>query len=185
MDIITKQKTYFWVIAVLIVVNLVTLYFMWSYRSHPPKPKLFEKGEMKGFLFKELGLDSMQQKLFDQYRDEHFRMTDSLFRQIGEVKKAILDEALLDNPDKEKIDRLTKRVGELNTLVETSLFDHFTKLKSVLKGDQLKKFKKMISETFKMGLPGGGNFQPPSSQMMQNAPPGRNGMPPMQPPPGR
>jgi hypothetical protein len=189
MDIITKQKTYFWLIAILIVINIVTLYFMWSQRPGPPTQRQMGKRDMKGFLFKELNLDSTQQKLFEQYRDEHFKMIDSLFNRIGEVKKAILDEAWNTNPDREKITGLTKKIGELNALVEISLFDHFAKLKSVLKEDQLKKFKEMLSESFRIGMPGGGNganFPPPSPGMRQDFPPGNRGEGrPLMPPPGK
>lgn len=179
MDIITKQKTYFWLITILVIINLVTLYFMWAHRPAPPGMNPPDNAGAKGFLFQELALDSAQQKLFDDYRDEHFKSTDSLFMQIEEAKREITEESLLGNPDREKIEKLASKIGSLNAAVELSLFDHFAKLKKVLNEEQLKKFKEILSESIKKGMPGDrANIPPPGGPMRKDFPPRKESAPP-------
>ena len=149
MDLVTKQKTTLWLIIVLVILNITTLVMLWlpgearripGRHSTPPKDRTF---------FKELNLSMEQEKQFDQYRSEYFRVIGKYTRQINRKKYEIMEMLFKTEPDSQKLNVLTDELGLLNAKFEKVRFRQILKMKTILSDDQFNIFKKIVDVSYK------------------------------------
>jgi hypothetical protein len=171
MDWLTKQKTYVWLIILLVVLNLTTLVLLWIGRPGPPPMIKDNRLDTNKFLKNELDLSDEKEKMFRQIRQTLFDSTSALNKQMWEKRREVQEEAFKGNPDTQKINILSNEIGDLQSLNEKYMFNHFSELKKLLSEEQLLRFKRIISKT-------GKKFPEPFEGERQGPPPG--GMPPHQ-----
>lgn len=140
MDWLTKQKTYVWLIIILVVINLTTLILLWIDRPDNKQP--FERGPkgLDNFLKAELGLNDEQDRLMKELRDNFFASSRKIMDEMDILKKQVKVEAFKQNPDKILIDSIAVKVGSLQSQIELMAFKHFNELSSILNPEQSKKF---------------------------------------------
>ncbi|QQS36647.1 MAG: periplasmic heavy metal sensor [Ignavibacteriales bacterium] len=149
MDWLTKQKTYVWLIIILVIINLTTLVLLWMDR---PSPLKRQSPGMRGtdtFLKTELGLTEEQDKQLRESRDKFFGLTRTLNDSIGTLKREIQKEGLSGKYDSIRVDALISDIGKLQSRLEKYAFDHFSELAKFLKPDQVTKFQKMFERNRK------------------------------------
>jgi hypothetical protein len=175
MDWLTKQKTYVWLVVVLVIINITTLLFLWLGRPQSPEMNRDRKPDTDKFLKKELGLNEEQDQKLKQLRATLFDTTGKINDLILAKKKLIQEESFREIPDNEKVNLLAKEIGELESQVEILRYSHFTQVSKVLNVEQLKKFKEILGENSKH-KPGpfeGERQGPPPPPRGEFPPPGR------------
>lgn len=172
MDWLTKQKTYVWLVVLLVIINLATLLFLWLGRPTPPEFGDRKRPDTNKFLKNELELTDDQDKKLKELREELFDTTETLRELIGNKKQLLKEESFKETPDLEKVNTLVAEIGELEAQSEMLRFNHFTLVKKVLTDEQIKKFKSIICENkkHKPGMSEGNRQGPP--------PPPPDGFPP-------
>ncbi len=170
MDWLAKQKTYIWLIVLLIIINLTTLIILWFGRPGQPPFNRNERPDTNKFLKLELGLSDEQEKMFTQIRKIHFDSTGSLNEELWLKRRSIQQEAFKEIPDTQMVNTLSYEIGKLQEINEKFIFNHFLELKKVLNREQLVKFKEIISKKEK-------NRPQPFDGERQGPPP-QDGMPP-------
>jgi len=168
MDLITKNRFYFWSIIVLVILNILVLATFWAQRlvprpNHcPPGGKPPSGGH---FIMDELGLTPEQASKFQELREVYFKETGSVSNEIRELRKLILDELLASEPDTARVTQLIEGIGENEIKRERLYFDHFLKLKSICRPDQRERFESFMNELMRMieppGLHGPRGDRPP------------------------
>jgi len=154
MNSISTQKIYVWAITISIFLNLIFIYLLFTESHDTPSEQIKERELVSKLPADELGLTSKQQILFDNYRNEYYRLLDSISIQINKTREEIINksfESRLGWPDEEKINPLVEKIGSLNAQMEKLLFEHLIMLASILNNDQLKGFKKIIDESLQSG----------------------------------
>lgn len=153
MDILSKQKLTNILIIVLVILNIVSLSYIW-YREagrpplHPLPLNPPGRENVGRFLDRELELSNAQKKEFDELRKEHFKTTKNFEDKINKLKKDILSESFKQNPDMQKIEVLSDSIGSVQKEYELFLSQHFQKLASVCKPEQREKLKNIFVTSF-------------------------------------
>ena len=134
MDILTKKHFTFWIIFLLVILNISTISMLWlnqNRRSDAPPPLRAPKHDQRtlGFLQKELDLTDAQILLYDQLRQAHKQQTRGLINDIRRLKQEMMDEIFNDEPDTTKAMELADLIGEKQAEVERITFNHFLDLK--------------------------------------------------------
>ena len=152
MDILTQQKFMKWAIAVLIIINLSTLAFLWL-----TKPEAIEQQEktvqrdvpargLIHFLKGELKLNDAQADSILKIRDEQHEKIQPLIQRIHRTKKQLVD-GVFENW-KQNNDSLTVEIGKLQSKIEMLTYIHLSRIKNVLGQGQKENFKKLVGEFF-------------------------------------
>jgi hypothetical protein len=169
MDWLTKQKTYIWLIVLLVFINLTTLVILWIGQPGSPPFNKNDRPDTNKFLKYELGLSDEQEIMFTQIRKTHFDSTGSINKEIWLKRRSIQNEAFKDIPDTQMVNTLSDEIGVLQEINEIFIFNHFLELKKVLSREQLEIFKNIIIKKEK-------NKRQPFDGERQGPP--HNGMPP-------
>lgn len=175
MDWLSKQKTYVWLVILLVIINLATLIFLWIGRPKPPEMSEGKRPDTNKFLKNELGLNDAQNKKLKDLREELFDTTETLRELLWSRKHLLQEESFKDTADLVQVKSLVTEIGNIEALLEMLRFDHFTLVKKVLTEEQSKKFKSIISENGKL-KPGpfeGKREGPPPPPRDDFPPPGR------------
>lgn len=175
MDWLSKQKTYVWLVVILILINLTTLVFLWMGRPNHPEMYPDKLPDTNKFLKNELGLNEEQDKKLKELRHALFDTTGKINEMIWAMKNLIQEESFKEIPDNEKVITIAKEISELEFQGELLRYNHFTQVGKVLTKEQLEKFKKLLGENRKhIHVPFEGERQgPPPPLQGEFSPPGR------------
>ena len=125
-------------VILLLVVNIVLLIFIWkgkkSEPKHPQGNGAFET------MTKELNMTEQQKNDYKKLRDEHFTKVRPLFDSIRQYRatffKMVRDTASNDD----SVNAYSKRVADIQAMIDKMTFDHFRKVRTLFSGDQQKQF---------------------------------------------
>jgi Spy/CpxP family protein refolding chaperone len=150
MDVLSKQKLTNALIIILVVINIISLSFIWYKEMNRPKLPPPQPGgeEVGGFIKEQLNLNKEQKKKFDEYMKEHAVVTSRMNDKIGEIKREILLEAFSANPDSNKVNELVQQISKLHGEYEKYLYFHFQKLASVCNTEQKQRLKDIFLSSF-------------------------------------
>lgn len=137
MDLTSKQKLHFWTV-VSIIILVAAMFAIWF--SIYDQSEEYKAEEI--YLSDELGLTTVQQKLFEKFNVEYSEITDS----INQQKKIIIDKIFQTNSNKPKVDKMLNEVTQLNLKIDETRFNYLVKLKSLLNTDQVAGLKKIAEE---------------------------------------
>jgi Spy/CpxP family protein refolding chaperone len=150
MDIFSQKKFMIWTIALLVLLNLLSMAALWYQRGGPPPqvPKQADQRQesVSQFLNRELLLTDDQKKEFERLRKEHFEASTRLSKEIREAKKALFDQVMAPASDKTAIEKLTQQIGDKQGELELLLFNHFTALRSKCTPEQQERFKIILHD---------------------------------------
>ena len=167
MDFFTKNKFSFWIIVLLVMLNILTLTVLWVQKFRPLPPpgsdhpmEMNRPGNVQHFLKRELHLSDQQAHKMEKFRQQHFLKSRKVRRNIHRLKKQIMDELFQSSVDSLKINKLAFEIGNRQAELETLLFYHFMDLKSICEPGQEPKLKRLFIDIVeKMKLPQ--NKRPP------------------------
>ena len=155
MDFFAKNRMLFWLIVVLVLLNVVTLTSFWLRR-----PLAGPAGGLQGrpggqqIMEAQLHLTDEQALQFERLRREHFQRTRPLQDQAHKLRMDLLDEIFAPEPNEARIEALTAEIGDRQTEFERQLFQHFRQLKDVCNADQVAQLKRMLADLLKATRPG-------------------------------
>lgn len=115
----------------------------------------------------ELKLNESQKLSFIRLQGEHFRQAGPQIREIMDLKKALVEEAVKSAPDTSKIGRIADEIGVRQSRLERNLARHFNQLSMVCTPEQRDSLKKVLGKfsAGRYGRAGYRNLQGPGPQM--------------------
>ncbi|MDX1617602.1 MAG: periplasmic heavy metal sensor [Balneolaceae bacterium] len=148
------SKKYRWALIgfiVMVLLNIGTLATIWIIRPpHRPAVGLEEQPRrVQRFLERELDLTASQREAFRLLRQEHFRETQSIVKDLAASRRAYFD--LLSQPDSAVDaalrDSLLHRIGSGHAQLEASTYRHFREMRNMLDRGQRQKLDRIIEQT--------------------------------------
>ena len=181
MDIFTKKCVTFWIIFLLVVLNISTVSMLWLNQNRgpgapPPRGKERQDHRTLEFLQRELDLTDEQILQYNQLRQEHAEQTRVLINDIRRLKQEMMDEMFYDEPDTTKAMEIANLISKKQTEVERITFNHFLDLKELCGMEQVDKLRGLVDEFFRRNLPPGQQEPPPPQRQDRpmNPPPREN-----------
>ena len=158
MDILARQRATIWAIAILIVLNLCALGTVWYQQRMRPFMGPSHQGGRRGrdiahLIDRELRLTSQQSERVKAQQKEFFAQSDVLLREIGELRRELLEQLLVPAPDHARVDALTDKIGAKEAYMARRLFEHFLEIKSVCRPDQEKEFDAFMHDVIRTSAP--------------------------------
>jgi Spy/CpxP family protein refolding chaperone len=158
MDILTKRRATAWAIAILIVLNLCALGTVWYQQRMQPRmrpPHHFRKRGrgLARFIDRELNLTPQQSAKVKAQQKNFFDQADVLHREIGELRKEMMEQLLKPSPDGARVDELADEIGAKETQMARLRFAHFQEIKSVCRPEQEKEFEVLIHDVIRKFAP--------------------------------
>lgn len=138
-----NNKVLIGVIVVLVILNVISLSFIWNGRDHhdshrPPK--------VEKYLGKRLNLSEDQITLFKKSRGEHFEKTSGLTSEISRLRSQ-----LAQNIDEEASDEILTSIASKYRELEKLNHEHFRRLRSICDDQQKIKFDSMLVDLARKG----------------------------------
>ena len=153
MDYFKKNKILFWCIAILIVLNVVTLGSFWL-RRPPHRPiGAGQSPDGQKIMEERLQLSDEQARQFERIRNEHFMRARPLQDDIHKIRLDLLDEVFSSEPNEVKIQKLLAEVGDKQGEFEKNLYNHFQELKNVCNQQQREELKLMLIDLIERTRP--------------------------------
>ncbi len=152
MDLIKQNKFISWVIAVLVVLNMVTLAIIWVQSNNGNVPKVVDNAippdNSVKLIQKEIGLSGDQTQQYQDMRSDFQTKTKELNDELNSLKLRIADEIFKTNPDKKFVDSAASRIGTLQSKIEVIRFEHFRSLVQICDAGQKDKLQPVLKEVF-------------------------------------
>lgn len=132
------------VIFVLVILNIVSLSFIWNGKDHdrgdhhPPK--------VEKYLGRRLNLNDEQIKVFKKSRREHFKNTAVLMEDIAKIRSQLAGKI-----EEEASDSLLNLIASNYRKLEKLNHEHFRRLRSVCNDEQKIKFDSMLFDLARKG----------------------------------
>ncbi|HWB63026.1 MAG TPA: periplasmic heavy metal sensor [Chitinophagales bacterium] len=179
MKLIEKPKFLLGIIAVLLIIDIGMVAFIWM---GPGRPHNVGRPDNSRFLIDELKMDQNQQQQYEKLKMQ-------LHRQLGEVQhkdRELHDRffSLFSAPsvDSAELEQIVDSIGASRKEIELITFRHFQQVRALCTPEQQKKFDKVIGEMMKLmgphpgGPPTGknGDGPPPPPEGGENGPPADN-----------
>lgn len=135
------------IIAVLLIINIITLSIMWiqSSKGPVPPPPVNNSARAVKLMKEQLNLTPEQTKKFREMRRKHFTEVNAIGDSILSLKKQIMDEIFIENQDTAKVNMLAQQIGKYQAEIEKLNFEHFLKFSLILDKGQKDKLHSVIS----------------------------------------
>lgn len=163
-----NNKTWLWIIALLLVSNLVLVGFF--YLEKPSK-----SNNSKPFLEQKLDFTKEQTAAFKLLLDQH----EHLMRQKQNSTRVLKDslfEGLSKNRSKAEQSVIAAQIGALEASKDMATYEHFQQVRELCNDEQKLKFDRLLRELLRP--PGRGPGGPPNDRMGPPPPPGEREGPP-------
>jgi periplasmic protein CpxP/Spy len=150
MDWINKNNFLKWLVIVLLVINTLSIIFIWTNilnRKEPPEMRKFGPPPDKiDFLQKELNLTDEQAQKFEEYRKEFFSASDKLFTEMNMLQNELTGNLLKKENVPAVTDSIINQIGKIQAALEELRFNHFKELLSLCTPEQKEKFIPIIKK---------------------------------------
>lgn len=135
-----RTKFLYGVIAVLGIVNLTLLYFVFDIkgqRFHPDKPK--------NEIIKRLKFDEKQIAEYELTISEHRKNMHNLGRQIQDLKQELYSQ-LIKNQQDSSTNNIILLISEKQRELEFVHYNHFLEIKSICRQDQINEYEQLTKD---------------------------------------
>src|SRR5690606_23585861 len=109
--------------------NIVSLSFMWSLRKEDSKPPTQHTSENRGgmgnFVVKQLDLDSAQQKVYYEMRDNFVKKQRVLMDSVRKLRKDFFEQLTNVRLDAISIEKYAATISEVQAKLDSRTFNHF------------------------------------------------------------
>lgn len=152
MDWLNQNKFKSWLIAFLVVVNLVTLSLFWIYTPKggetPSGQKAKGGSESINLMKKVLDLNTDQTDRLEKMQTTKVEQIKLRNDSLTTLKKLLAEELFKDKPDTSAAKIFALEIGRLQAEVELLRFEHFNDLISICSPEQKEKLKPVLVEFF-------------------------------------
>jgi hypothetical protein len=136
-----KIRGYQYIIAGLILLNALLIAWQWfGGQRRPPRPQ--------DILKKELQLTDSQMEAYSEMIREHRKVAEPIEKEIHDLKKQLFDFDI----DSAK-QQIAEGIGQRQTELEMSLYNHFKKVRTLCNEEQQKKFDEVLLRALAAGRP--------------------------------
>lgn len=162
MENYVKVKVFYWVVGLLVVLNLAALGVMWFGKPPmPPPPPHREGGPPDGppghmrkgglpppeklteFFKERLGWNDDQAAKFEPLKEAYGKESSALFDSIRMVRKEMFNEIFTEGSKK---DELINKISELQRRIDEERYRHFKDISDISTPEQKEKFKELLNE---------------------------------------
>lgn len=153
MTYIKNNKVLAFIIAVLLLSNIVMLYFFLRNECGDQNKKpAAQQGGMRAYMIKTLkdsaGFNDQQIAQYEQLTDKHKETMKPLFQDIAMTKDSLY-KLLLVQPSDSLVTHYLTRIGEKQKAIDQRIFNHFYNLKEICTPDQRPKYDSLIQHVIK------------------------------------
>ncbi len=149
MNYFDKSRVLIAMVALLVVLNVATLGFLWTQR--PPHPRGRPGGPPAQYLIEKVGLTPDQQVTYKELIQSHQQHMRSINDSIRYHKIQLFK--YLTTPDSTMAYAESARIGSFQQSLEMSTFSHFSSVRALCSPVQVIKFDKVIDDVLKMMAP--------------------------------
>ena len=165
MNYFNNNKWWAIVVALLVILNTITLTVFWIERKANNVQLLQpdKRSGTKDYLIKELGLDSIQRLQYDELIHQHQQRTNEIRLHVRDAKDSFF--ALISDSTiaESTIAKASLYAAETEQQMDMETFNHFKNIRSICNAQQQKKFDSIIKNVVKM--------MGPNEQRPQRPPP--------------
>jgi periplasmic protein CpxP/Spy len=136
-----KLKIYKTAVALLLLINISTLAFMWLNR--PPAPDA--RGPF-AFIVKATGMDEAQQSSYRQLRDQHRSEMEERKKQNREIREQLFSLLAQHSDNDPEVQQLADSIAATRRKEEMLTYTHFRRVREICRPDQQVKFDAAIGE---------------------------------------
>lgn len=138
MDTVKKHRAAKWLNYLLLMINLTALATI-LYMNRPSSPAKTQRETQLSsieYLRDRLGLSDKQYQELIKLNEKTFRIYYVDIDLLCEANIELLEEMSKDSSDQAKIDKLTKKIGNLNEMLKKNTVRHFEQVKSICTEEQ-------------------------------------------------
>jgi len=140
-EVMENLRFYKIAIALLLLLNIGTLAFMWAHRPPPPG----SRGPYM-FIVKATGMDDAQQAAYRQLRDAHRAEMDEYRTQNSQIRRQLFDLLAQNDEKASQVQQLTDSIATVKRQEELLTFEHFRRVREICRPDQQARFDAAIGE---------------------------------------
>ncbi len=148
MDYFIKKRFSFWMVFILLVVNIVTittiLYHIYSDNSTASSATV-NNGAGK-IITTELGLNPKQNDLFSTINNDYKEKSKPILDQLTDKRSEMLAELSQAKPDTVILKTIANEIGELHSTLKLLTIQNFLELKEICTPDQQQLLSKMYTD---------------------------------------
>jgi len=163
MNIFAKAKFTFWTIALLIVLNILSLATLWYTRADPRppdfKPPARDHQINERFFQSELGLTEAQSKEFEESRIRHIKSSVRFRDEIHRISQELVKELFKPELDDQKVEFFMDSISQLKNTLEWVNLNHFLELKNICGPEKYPRLERMFRDIMIIARPS--QKQPP------------------------
>lgn len=153
MNDLSKIKLLTGTTIVLIVLNIAVVSFIWF--GHPPHPGMGGPGPDRAEMIPhELKFDDTQRKQFDQLRQEHHQLMETINQRDRNTHEALFELIKGGQDNSTTADSLIAEIANNRKESEAATYHHLAKLRKICTPEQQKIFDDIILNLFKHGPQG-------------------------------
>jgi len=149
-----NHKILYWIIALLIALNIFTIFMLWQDYQGFNKGEYSKEIEFKnqnknnrhGFFTHELDLDNEQKEKFILYRNDHIQQMREISEEIYDYKKMLLSEAFSNNENDSVISLIVDTISDLQERLEYVNISHISRMKAICNPSQIEKLETVFSD---------------------------------------
>lgn len=147
MDIIQKNKVLVWTIAVLILLNLMSIGTFWfGFLRHSPPENAMRFHGPEEMMMREIGLSEEQAQAFKKEQQNHFESVRSIMDSVRSIKRDVFALLIAHPEDSVKVAILLQRSADYLMEADRLRYQHFIALRKLCKPEQLKAFDRFLMD---------------------------------------
>lgn len=162
----TTYRTLIWVIVILLATNLsMAITFLYHKQQDKKAAQQTEESAVEvpaeqrtRFFREQLNLNQEQGNQFRELNRNYNRTAREITIQLEKLRNEMVEELGKTEPAKEKLDEITKTIGELHTQLKNVTIDYYLGMKTVCDDNQKEKlneiFQSMLKQNEDVKLPG-------------------------------
>lgn len=163
----TTYRTLVWVIVILLVTNL-SMGLSFLYHKNQDSKVIEQSEETKfevpaeqrtRFFREQLNLSAEQVDLFRELNRNYNRTAREITLQLESLRAEMVDEMGKSEANRQRLDEITKEIGELHTRLKNVTIDYYMGMKTAADEQQKEKlneiFRSMLKQNEDVKLPGG------------------------------
>ncbi len=149
MNIFNNNRTVFWILIFLVLINITALATYFIYMRKPASEPVPASGFKQGIALKqELSLTSDQSIKVNEINATYKASSESIVAAIKEKKAVLLEELSKENTDLAKAEKLTDDVVTEQKKLQVANIKQFLDLKKVCTPEQAQKLSQIYSELY-------------------------------------
>lgn len=154
-------------VSILVLINLISLGFLWFAKSGPGFPERPDKkSNTEHLIQKRLQLSNEQMRQFKQERERHFQTIRPIEKDLRSLRKDLF-EMNVQGVDSDKISPKLHQIRQLQGEIDSLTYRHFATLRSYCKEEQIDEFNALLKHMLRRGLK---NDHGPDRQKRQGRP---------------